>query len=195
MEARPFPPSPRRRALAHRAGLHAASPVVVGALACAAALAATASVARAGATNVGAWIAAACDGRASVAMADLARAVLELAAPIVAAAAVVAAAAHFAQTRALWLPRRRVDGAPAMTRGAPLRAAFELGAPAVVAATGPGWLWRGAPRLARAGSLADAGALLASFVGGGHRERARVLGVADERVADAEREPRARERG
>src|SRR5688500_13281545 len=42
---RPFPPSPRRRALARQAGLHAASPLIVGAAA------ATALVIAAGATG------------------------------------------------------------------------------------------------------------------------------------------------
>ena len=160
MQARPFPPSPRRRALARRAGLHAASAIVVGGVACAAALAASVVVARAGAARLGAWIAAACDGRATLALGDAARAVLELAAPVLAAAAVAAAAAHFAQTRALWLPRRRVDGAPAMRRPR----AFELAAPVAIGATCIGWLWLVAPRLARASSVAHAGALLASFV-------------------------------
>jgi flagellar biosynthesis protein FlhB len=158
-----FPPSPRRLALARRAGLHAASPIVVGALACAAALAAAVVTARAGAARVGAWIAAACTGHSQLGLGDLARAVLELAAPLLVAAAVVAAAAHFAQTRALWLPRRRIDGAPAAPR-APRWLA--LVAPAVVGAAAVVWLWLVAPRIAAAMTAgpASAGALIASFV-------------------------------
>jgi type III secretion system FlhB-like substrate exporter len=157
MEHRPFPPSPRRRALARRAGLHAASPLVVGALACASALGAVIALAREGAARLGAAIQAACSGRGTTEP----WAIVSLAAPIVAAAALAAAVAHFAQTRAAWLPRRRVEGAPALAyRSAPL----ELAAPAIVGAACFGWLWLVAPRIAAVRDVEGAAALLASFV-------------------------------
>jgi flagellar biosynthesis protein FlhB len=169
VERKAFPPSPRRLALARRAGLHAASPIVVGALACAGALVAAIATARAGATRLGAWIAAACDGHAQLGAGDAVRMVLELAAPLVVAAAVVAAIAHFAQTRSFWLPRRRLEGAPAVPRSGWLRATLELGGPAVIGAVTIGWLWLVAPRIAglftATSPLAGAAALLASFAG------------------------------
>jgi flagellar biosynthesis protein FlhB len=164
MEAKAFPPSPRRLALARRAGLHGASPIVVGALACAAALAAAYVVARATAARLGAWIAAAASGRPGLEAADATRAIVEIVVPILLAAALVAIAAHVAQTRAVWLPRRRVEGAPAVPR----RRWLEVVAPAVVGATCVGWLWVMAPRLAELftahDALAGGAALVASFV-------------------------------
>ena len=59
-ERRPFPPSPRRLALARAAGVTAASPLVVGAAACSAALLAAVMLAREASTLVGGWIEAAC---------------------------------------------------------------------------------------------------------------------------------------
>ena len=162
MDRKVFPPSPRRLALARRAGLHAASPIVTGALACAAALAAAVLVARAGAARLGGWIAAACGGGpGALSPSDLLSAVIELAAPVLAATALVAAIAHFAQTRAPWLPRRKIENAPAMPR--PSRW-LELASPAVIGATCIAWLWLVAPRIAAVATAAHVAALLASFV-------------------------------
>lgn len=180
-EHRPFPPSPRRLALAHRAGLTAASPLVVGALACAAAIAATVLVARAAAATLGSWIATACSGASatiapgaiapgaigpgSIAPGSIASMVLELAAPIVITALLAALLAHIAQTRSLWLPRRRVVGAPHVS---PRRELF--GGPVVIGIVTLAWLWATAPRLARlveqppAALLAGVGASIASLV-------------------------------
>ena len=99
--------------------------------------------------------------------------VLVLAAPLVAAAALAALIAHVAQTRALWIPRRRIDHAPALDHGpgARVRAtAFDLLGVAVVGAIGFGWLWLLAPRLATLveleprAMLAATGALGASLL-------------------------------
>jgi flagellar biosynthesis protein FlhB len=157
-EHRPFPPSARRLALARRAGLHAASPLVVGAAACGATLMAITALGSAAAARLGAWIAAACRGAAAadapgalLALADAPRAIASLALPVLAAAAGAALVAHVAQTRALWLPRRRVAGAPALAAGAAERArrgGFEVAAAAVVGGAALGWLWWAAPRLA-----------------------------------------------
>jgi type III secretion system FlhB-like substrate exporter len=237
MTDRPFPPSPRRRALSRRAGLHAASPLVAGAVACGAALLAASGLAAAAGARLGAWIAAACraagdphvaagargaalgfghipagtPGAASglvpaaagapsaaaplfagdpgallglghapspagdagagavlapLVPADAPGALLALALPVLAAAAVAAVIAHLAQTRALWLPQRRVAGAPTVERGAAeraTRAAFELAGAAVIAGCTLGWLWLAAPRLAALPSVPLAGgALIAS---------------------------------
>ncbi|MBA2541333.1 MAG: type III secretion protein, partial [Deltaproteobacteria bacterium] len=62
---RPFPPSPRRRALARRAGLSAASPLLVGAAACAAGVLAVFAIAGAASVRLRAMIAAACSGDGS----------------------------------------------------------------------------------------------------------------------------------
>jgi type III secretion system FlhB-like substrate exporter len=213
-EHRPFPPSARRLALARRAGLHAASPLVTGALTCGAALLAAVALAPATAAQLGAWIEAACrvpgaplaaaapgpglstDAPTALTLAGLAtnspgaalslaglvtnspgavlapagvpHAVLSLALPILAAAATAAAIAHLAQTRAPWLPRRRIPGAPAVASGPAertRRGGFELAAAAALGATAFGWLWSSAPRLAALSSAPLAGgALLAGAV-------------------------------
>ncbi|HWO19444.1 MAG TPA: EscU/YscU/HrcU family type III secretion system export apparatus switch protein [Kofleriaceae bacterium] len=170
-EHRPFPPSARRLALARRAGLHAASPLVVGAAACGAALLAVTELGSAAAARLGAWIAAACRGAgeplaagggggpsdaggapgALLTLADAPSAIAALALPVLAAAAGAAIVAHVAQTRALWLPRRRLPSAPALAAGGAERAGragFGLAAAAVVGGTALGWLWWAAPRLA-----------------------------------------------
>jgi flagellar biosynthesis protein FlhB len=147
-ERRPFPPSPRRRALAQQAGLSAASPLIGGALACGAAVAIAFMLAAAVARQVGAWIANACDGRASLELARVPSALLQLALPLLGAAAIAAVLAHVAQTRALWLPRRRIDQAPSVPRAGVARAAFELASAAAIATVAFGWLWLTAPRLA-----------------------------------------------
>ena len=103
---RPFPPSSRRLALARSAGLHAASPILVGALACAATVLAVLALGRVTSARLGAWIAAACDGRATAAVLrpdGLVGAIIGFAMPILAAAAVAAVIAHLVQTRAVWL--------------------------------------------------------------------------------------------
>jgi flagellar biosynthesis protein FlhB len=166
-----FPPSPRRLALARQAGLTAASPVLVGAVACCAALAAAIAFARAASAQIGGWIAAACSGRAGALLpADTARAVVELATPVVGSAALAAVIAHVVQTRTLWLPRRRVPGAPVPAGGPGPRSARTAGELAMTAALGGAtlaWLWWAAPRLAALLSgapLAAVAALIASFV-------------------------------
>ena len=174
MSDKPFPPSARRLALARQAGLTAASPVLVAGLAAAA-------VAIVVATVAGSWSAlgdavkAACTfgnggggaglgsaggglgnaggaGGPLAAALDPPRTVLTFAAPILVAAALAALFAHLAQTRTLWLPRRRIDNAPALDRGPGARtrsAAFDMLAVVVAGAVGFAWLWLLAPRIAR----------------------------------------------
>jgi flagellar biosynthesis protein FlhB len=184
MERRPFPPSARRLALARQAGLTWASPVVVGALACAAVVSAAVVLGRSAASLVGGWIASACraadgsssfdvirgldqlppsesghvgighvatDHGAGAALLGLDRvtsAVLELAAPVVGIAAIAALIAHVAQTRSLWLPRRRIAGAPTIDPARVRRTAFDVAAAIVIGVVAFGWLWTTAPRLA-----------------------------------------------
>jgi flagellar biosynthesis protein FlhB len=188
MTDRPFPPSPRRRALARQAGLVAASPVVVGGLACAAIAVVAGIGLGAAARALGGSVAAACNSASTsgvgtggtgglavhaLAIRDLALAVLAVAAPLVGAAAIAALVGHLAQTRALWLPRRRITGAPALERGPAVRtraAAFELASAAAIGAVAFGWLWLAAPRIAALveleprALLTAAGALGASLV-------------------------------
>jgi type III secretion system FlhB-like substrate exporter len=71
--------------------------------------------------------------------------------PLAGAAALAAFAVHVAQTRGLWLPRRRIPGAPRLEGGSgPLtrRAAIELAAAAAIGGTAFAWLWLSAPRIA-----------------------------------------------
>ncbi|MBA3821339.1 MAG: hypothetical protein H0X17_20820, partial [Deltaproteobacteria bacterium] len=56
-EHRPFPPSPRRRALARHTGLHAASALLVGGVALAATVVAIGGLGPAAATRAKGWIA------------------------------------------------------------------------------------------------------------------------------------------
>jgi flagellar biosynthesis protein FlhB len=156
-ELRPFPPSSRRRALARQSGLHAASPILVGGVACAAALVAITMLGDAAAARFGAWIASASRLEGSLAPEGVMRAVLELAAPVVAVIALVAVVAHFAQTRSLWLPRRSIAGAPVLERRG---TTFDLAAAAVIGVVTVGWLWLVAPRLAALTSVPLAGGLV-----------------------------------
>jgi flagellar biosynthesis protein FlhB len=167
---RPFPPSSRRIGLARHAGLTAASPVLVSGLVLATGAIAIAA-ARGLASHLADALAAACDGRGSLAPNDLALAVLAIAAPVLGAAALVAVAGQLAQTRAVWIPRRRIDGAPAIDRGAGARTrsvTLELAYALAVGAVGLGWLWLMAPRVAAlveldpAAMLPAAAALLGS---------------------------------
>lgn len=193
MSDKPFPPSARRLALARQAGLTAASPVLVAGAAGAAV--AIALVVASGWSAIGDALAAACtfgggaggDGGASgprgaggdgvaaaagsdhaalaTAVSHLARTVLSVASPLLVAAALAAVIAHLAQTRALWLPRRRIEQAPALDHGPAARArraAFDLLAVATVGAVAFAWLWLLAPRIARLVEL-EPRAMLVAF--------------------------------
>ncbi|HEY1550905.1 MAG TPA: EscU/YscU/HrcU family type III secretion system export apparatus switch protein [Kofleriaceae bacterium] len=157
MSERPFPPSARRLALARRAGLSAASPVVVGGLALATAaigIAMSFGAAHDAGAQLAAAIADACAGRAALTSTlgrQLATSALAIAAPILGALAAVAIAGQLAQTRAVWLPRRRVDGAPVLDNGAGARTrrtALELAFAVAIASVVFGWMWLMAPRFA-----------------------------------------------
>ncbi|HEX2685833.1 MAG TPA: EscU/YscU/HrcU family type III secretion system export apparatus switch protein [Kofleriaceae bacterium] len=150
-EHRAFPPSPHRRALARRAGLHAASSVIVGSAAGATTLVAVGAIGGALMRRLGSAIAAACSGQAVLAPAALPETVAAAALPILGAAAIAALIAHLAQTRAAWLPRRRIAGAPAVEVDAwarARRAAGRLAAGAVIGGVALAWLWQAAPHIA-----------------------------------------------
>ncbi|MBA3456716.1 MAG: EscU/YscU/HrcU family type III secretion system export apparatus switch protein, partial [Deltaproteobacteria bacterium] len=172
-EPRPFPPSVRRSALARAAGLHPASPILVGAIACAVAVIAIGTLGRAAAARLGTWVVAACESPARLAASPepglgataLPTAILELALPVLAAIAVAAIVAHLVQTRAVWLPRRRLRGAPTPQPHRVRRTAFDLAAALVIGTVVVGWLWIMAPRLAAAfGSPLAGAALIASLL-------------------------------
>ncbi len=163
-EHRPFPPSPRRRALARGAGLTATSPLLVGGVACAGALVALSTLGDAATARVAAWMAAAMRGASDPHAAvdalgprGVLRAVLELATPLLAAAAIIAILAHLAQSRAVWMPRRSLAGAPVVPRR---RGVIELAGAAAIGGVAVGWLWLVAPRLAALAEVPLAGALL-----------------------------------
>ena len=120
-ENRPHPPSARRLAEARRAGRIAWSPALVGAAAIAGGAAAVAAIGAAwldaagaalaaGATASGSAdpITAASSLRARDVIADLAALVV----PLLVLAAAAAVLAHLAQTRGLWIPRRRTHQLP-----------------------------------------------------------------------------------
>jgi flagellar biosynthesis protein FlhB len=156
-EHRPFPPSPRRRALARRAGLHAASPLFAGAAAAAAAVVALGAIGRTLADRLAAAVAAACRGRPALPPGAVLDAVVGVALPLAGAAALAALAVHIAQVRGVWLPRRRIPGAPAGEAGPgprTRRAAFELAAAATIGGVALAWLWLSAPRIAVLAELA-----------------------------------------
>jgi flagellar biosynthesis protein FlhB len=164
---KPFPPSARRLALARQAGLTAASPMLVAGVACGAVVLAISF----GRFGLGDLVASACNAAgthdldpASAAM-RIAGTVLAVAAPIVLAAALAAVLAQLAQTRTLWVPRRRIPHAPALEAGSATRArttAFELLATTTIGAVTFGWLWIFAPRIATLVEL-DASAQLAAL--------------------------------
>lgn len=158
-DPRPFPPSPRRLALARASGLTAVSPLLVGAAGAAAALGALVILGAAAATQLGRWIANAvssADGAritssttaAGLPFDSLGAAVLELALPVIAAIAIAAVAVHLAQTRAVWLPRRALPGAPSQPPRRVSRAALDLLGAAAIGGVALGWLWTTAPELA-----------------------------------------------
>jgi len=93
-------------------------------------------------------------------LAALPRALLELALPLLAAIALAAIVAHLAQTRAGWLPRRRLRGAPAPEPRRVRRALLDLAAALVIGAIAVGWLWSMAPQLAATIGTPLAGAAL-----------------------------------
>lgn len=147
-----MPPTPRRRADARRAGLHAASPWLTGAAAAVGTLVAVAGLAVAIVDRWTAAIASACRNPASGSspLPSLSS-ITALASPIVAVlalTAVIAIIAHLGQTRALWLPRRRIRGAPLPPRDRGWQMARELAAPSLIGAATVGWLWFSAPQIA-----------------------------------------------
>ncbi len=203
-DLRPFPPSPRRLALARAAGMSAASPRVVGAAALTGALATIVVLGRVIAVRIGGWVTSACnaaDGTAAstgavptiptiptvstvptvpgvptvstvpgvrtttLALVDLAGTVLSLALPVLAATGLAALVAHIAQTRAFWIPRRRLPGAPSMPAHRGSWTAFDILCAATFGAVSVAWLWLTAPRLAvLVHEPSAAGLALVSFV-------------------------------
>jgi flagellar biosynthesis protein FlhB len=166
-ETRPFPASPRRLALARQAGVHGASPLVVAAAAWVAVAVVIAAVGASLARALGAMVTAACRGdSAAVDASSLISSVVAAATPVLGAAAVAAVVAHLVQTRALWLPRRRLAGAPAPARSRGAHAAVELGGAVAIGAIAAGWLWLVTSRLAALFEVepASGGSALASIV-------------------------------
>jgi flagellar biosynthesis protein FlhB len=175
---RSIAPSPRRLALARRAGFIPRSALLVGAAAWAGAVLGLVIVARRGADAIDAAIRAGADAAAapspdlaSVSAAGVVGAIVGLLAPLAVGAACGALALHLAQTRALALPRRDVPGAPRAARGLDRRGADAglRGARAVlVGGTAVVWLWArradlvDVAALAPAAGLAAAGALAVS---------------------------------
>jgi flagellar biosynthesis protein FlhB len=155
--------------------VHGASPIAVAAIVWGAAAVAIAVVGAAIARSLGAMVVAACNGTSTDSLdASVVASVMSYAMPVVVAAAIAGVIAQLGQTRALWLPRRRLADAPAPERSALAHAIVELGGAAVIGTVVVAWLWLIAPRLARLFELpaavhvfelpAAATLLLASFV-------------------------------
>jgi len=172
-EDRPHPPSPRRRGLARQSGLSAASPLLVGAVAVTAGVLALGVLGGAIASRLGTQIADACAmGGTSITTPDLLGSLssaldtaIELALPLATVIAVAAIAGQIAQTRSIWMPRRRIDGAPSMPAdiGARTRrASLELIHALAIGGVGAGWLWWAAPRIAALPMVPLAAAALVS---------------------------------
>src|SRR5262249_52772690 len=124
---------------------------IVGATAGAAVLVALSALGETVAQRLGAAIASACRDHAALTPAALPDTVVATALPILGAAASAALIAHLCQTRAVWLPRRRIADAPALEAG-PVprarRATGELAAAVVIGGIAFAWLWWTAPRIA-----------------------------------------------
>lgn len=180
MSERSLPPSARRLADARRAGLVASSSTLTAAAAWGGALVVALATAPTlaqrsrdlvlGALREPAWRGGASDAPAlASAITGALATALALVAPLVVGAAVAALVVHLVQVRALWLPRRRVPGAPTLPRGAAARAgqaAWSLVRAAALAAAGVWYVWThvdalAAPMRAGASSLGLAGAALA----------------------------------
>ena len=96
---------------------------------------------------------------------ELVTATIALALPVLGAIAIAAVLAHLAQTRAVWLPRRRIPNAPVEDPQRGTRGTLAISNAIVIALVAVGWLYSMAPRIAaltlspRAG-----GVLVVSFV-------------------------------
>jgi flagellar biosynthetic protein FlhB len=183
---RPFAPSPRRRALARAAGLVLVSPAWTAAIAVAAGIA---SIAAAATFTAGALtertrttLAGAADGdpvarATSTGAAAWAADVLAAAAPLLLACAAGAVVATAALARGIFVPSRRVRGAPALDDAPVTDAGLELARAAAVGAVAVGFvLAHLAPIAALTGH--GAGSLAAAL-------RALALGAAAHAVAAA----------
>jgi flagellar biosynthesis protein FlhB len=98
---------------------------------------------------------------------DVVHAILSLALPVLAAIAIAAIVGHLAQTRAVWLPRRKLPNAPAEDPQRGMRGALAVTNGIVVGLVTVVWLFAMAPRIAVLFVVdrADAGALLVlSFI-------------------------------
>lgn len=178
MSERNLPATPRRLALARRAGLVAHAPSLTTAAAWLGALIALSSLAprlgdvlRQG-LRQGLELAGRPQARGASSLAvELSVATLSAALPVVLAAAALALLAHVAQVRAVWLPRRRVEGAPAAPSGMGARARSALWSSArgcVLAVAVLAWLGSAAPRVGQVLALRDADLLPAgaALIGG-----------------------------
>jgi len=162
---RPFPPTPRRRALARAAGVVLESPAFTAAAALAAGVLAIVVIAPAIARSLRASTAAAFSHATAAAAADAAAGadvvtratatststvtadVLAAVGPLLLAAAVGAVVATAVLTRSLFVPRRHVRGAPTVPPEPGVDATLGLARAAVVAAVGATFLLTHVPAL------------------------------------------------
>ncbi|MGE0872226.1 MAG: EscU/YscU/HrcU family type III secretion system export apparatus switch protein, partial [Kofleriaceae bacterium] len=151
---------------ARQAGVHAASPRLVGGLVCAAVALVLLATGRNAAAVLGDAIAAACAGNGdSLQPTAVPSAVLSLVGPVLGVAAIAGVLGHLAQTRAVWLPRRKLAGAPVVERARFGDLGIDLAGATMLAAVALGWLWWTAPSLAVAiGSPLSAARLVTAFV-------------------------------
>lgn len=98
---------------------------------------------------------------------DLVSTIIALALPVLGAIAIAAVLAHLAQTRAVWIPRRRLPNAPVEDPQRGARGLLAIGNAAIIALVTVAWLYAMAPRLAAlvSSALGHVGAS-ANVVGG-----------------------------
>ncbi|MFN0253845.1 MAG: EscU/YscU/HrcU family type III secretion system export apparatus switch protein, partial [Kofleriaceae bacterium] len=186
---RTFPPSARRLAVARAAGLTPASPLLVGALGAVGAVLALVAIGGTIASRLGSWVRDALEGadgsrvgrafdasstgvndRAVWASAfgsatDIVHATFALALPMLGTIAIVAVIVHLTQTRALWMPRRRLDNAPAEDLQRGTRGVLGLANAAVITMVTIVWLFAIAPRIATLVTIDRASGVGATGVG------------------------------
>ena len=170
---RPFPPSPRRRAVARAAGVVLASPAWTAAFAVAAGVVAIGASVAASAGGIAGrargTFAAAADGDpvARATTVDASRwigDVLAAVAPVVVACLAGALAAAAVLARGLVVPRRSVRGAPAVPDAPGIDGALGLARGAAAAAVAASFVWSQLPVLGELATAAAEGAGLADSV-------------------------------
>jgi flagellar biosynthesis protein FlhB len=168
MSDRVFPATPRRRALARRAGVVARSQTLVAGGAWVGAVIGLIVAAGRGRDALGSSLAGAASATDASSLGvptttSIVVAVCALAAPVAIGALAGAVAVHLAQTRGLLAPRRAIPNAPAIEDTVARRAGdvgLGIAHAAIVGGVATGWIWIHAPDLGALAALSPDGALI-----------------------------------